>query len=44
MQTMGVLNDDEDSDHFLDDDEILDIPTINTMTINDDDDCISAQE
>ena len=32
MQTMGIFNEDEDSDTFLDQDEIVDTPTINKIS------------
>ena len=31
MQTVGIFNEDEDSDYFLDQDEIIDTPTINEI-------------
>ena len=31
MQTMGILNDDEIPDYYMDDDEIMDIPAVNRV-------------
>ena len=38
MQTMGVLNDDVDSEDYMESDEILDIHTIKKITLEDDQD------
>lgn len=35
MQTMGILNDDEDSDYYLDNEDILDIPSVNKVSFDD---------
>ena len=32
MQTMGVLSDGEDSDSYLENDELLDVPIVNSIT------------
>ena len=34
MQTMGVLDGDEDSDYYMDDEDLMDIPTINKVAID----------
>ena len=36
MQTMGVLNDDVDSEDYMESDEILDVHTINRITLEED--------